>query len=142
MPPPTSYSEPGLAAWMHRQLGDTAATLGWSLGDVLYDEAVYATLRAYGELLIADATDMAKLEALALREVWRTAVNATGGEHTYQSGTESFTRSDIAKNAERRFALADADARPYDRRFATAVTQLHPADNPYRYLPDALRVLS
>ncbi len=127
---------------MHRQLGDTATTLGWTLGDVLYDEAVYATLRAYGQTVIADATDMAKLEALALREVWRTAVNATGGEHTYQSGTESFSRSDIAKNAERRFALADADARPYDRRFATAVTQLHPADNPYRYLPDALRVLS
>lgn len=145
MPAPTSYSETDLALYMHEYVlgGDdgTAGALGWADDDSRYTYAVANTLRAYGVSLIADATDMAKLEALARVEAWRAVVQATAAEHDYASGTADFKRSQI--NAQARAALADAEgaAFAYTSLYSVGVSAVRNTDTPYTYWPDELRTL-
>jgi len=95
---------------MHRQLHGIANELGWHNttpeGD--YYDPLNATLRVYGVSTIAAATDVAKLEALAVREVWRAAVSAlTDRIDTTLSG-QNLREQQMLANAERQLLRAEA----------------------------------
>lgn len=117
MAPPTSYTEASLAAWMKAEIRDVATLLNWTSttpGD--YAQAVNRTLRAYGVSDIASATDMEKLEALALREVWKAAVSALTAAHDYEADGGDYKLNQALQAAERMLARATREASVYDSR--------------------------
>lgn len=136
---PASYTEDGLAELMRRQLHGIADELGWHNttpeGD--YHDPVNATLRAYGVASIDLATDMTKLETLAIREVWRAAVSAlTDRIDTTLSG-QNLRQQQMVANAERQLSRAEANAAVIpgvvDSSVGTVgVGKIIFADDPYR----------
>ena len=110
MPAPVTYSETTLVDFLHLTLGDTAAVLGWATTDYRFYEIVYEVLLAYGVATIGEATDIRKLRALARVEVWRAVVQATAGEHDYETATASFSRSQIHKQAVANLEAAEQEA--------------------------------
>jgi len=100
MPLPTTYTAEELAAWMRDELLDTATVLG--MGDPThagYTTAVRRTVRAYGVSDISEATDVVKLEALALIEVWRSVVNKTATAINFEADGGRYDREAIHKHA-------------------------------------------
>lgn len=112
MPAPTAYTEAGLAAYMHAQLGDVADVLGWSTGAGTgnYTEAVNEALIAYGVGDIALATSIGKLRAVARREAWRLALNSLVARTDFTIDGQQFADSKLADAARARLAEAEADA--------------------------------
>lgn len=143
MPLVTSYTEKELGAFMATVLQDVATTLGWAVGSTdagSYQPAVNAALRAYGGVTTtAEATDMAKLEALARREGWRQVMHATAGDYDSNEDKVDLKRSQAHKQAVAQFQLASTAALPYDGAYKVGVgTRVYRGD-PYTYLPDDAR---
>lgn len=141
MPLVSSYTETELSLWLHEELGgdlgvvDAAAVLGWSVAAGSYLRIVAAALRAYrGITTIAEATDAARLEALARVALWRAVVGATAGEHDYVAGPDEMKRSQLQKQATVALALAEAEASSYDSALVVEVAAVRYSNNPYRYL--------
>lgn len=105
---PTSYTESSLAAYMHAVLGDTAGVLGWAQ-PANYLDVVDNTLLAYGVSDIAEATDIAKLRALARREVWRAVVAALVPHVDFETDGQRVSESQMRRAAESALAVAEAD---------------------------------
>jgi hypothetical protein len=148
MPLPTvAYTRLQLADYLHRLLGNTAETLGWSVSgghywDVLDDALLaYAAAEGASSVTIADATDLRQLRALARVEVWRAVVAATTAEHDYGTATARFARGQIHKQALAQLARAEADAAPYAPEHVVRISAVRHAHDPYRYWPDAVRVV-
>lgn len=143
MSAPTTYTETTLADYLHLVLGATAGVLGWSVAGGNYAEPVNETLLAYfaGPGAVTNATDIRKLRALARREAWRAVVQATAGEHDFETGMSRFSRSQIHKQALASLAVAEAEAAPYDDALAVTFSPVRSAHDPYVYLPDEVRVL-
>lgn len=72
MPAPTSYTESALLAFMEVELGPLAASLGLLETDAL-QQAVWAVQRLLGLTDVANATNMALLEAASRWEAWKAA---------------------------------------------------------------------
>jgi hypothetical protein len=115
MPAPSSYSEGALAEYLVDDLGDVASALGWTTDTIQVVRAVYDTLRAYGVETIAEVEDMAKLEALGKRAVWRAAVKSLSTRYDIRAGDQTLNRSQMFKQvAETNLAQAEAEAAAYD----------------------------
>lgn len=112
MPVPTAYTEAGLAAYMHAQLGDVATVLGWSTGAGTgnYAEAVDEALIAYGVGDISLATDIGRLRAAARREAWRLALNSLVARTDFTVDGQQFADSQMVAAARSRLAEAESDA--------------------------------
>jgi hypothetical protein len=154
MPIPTVLTEDALAAFQVTTLSSVAGVLGWTVTTDEVAEAVIGTLVAYYgssgvDNTIANATDIAKLRALARREIWRAAVPALITYYTFATDGQTFNRSDMVKFAESQLAKAEAAAEPYDTAAIAAAaasapvvyasTIRYPAD-PYIYLADEDRI--
>lgn len=111
---PTIYDEYLLGTYMQEAVKGVADALKLELTD--FDEAVNDTLLAYGVTNIAQATDIAKLRALAKVEAWRTVVNRAANQIDYgQSNGVAVAgsyekRSQLHDQAEKALERAVSDA--------------------------------
>ena len=131
---PTSYTENGLAEFMHGQAGDTADLLGWTVAGQSYDEIVNDTLLAYGVDTIEEATDMRKLRALAKLRLWTAVQSAALPEINHAADGASFDREAIFTHATALLNQARVDALPYDDAFGGYAVDSYSVDrnDPYR----------
>lgn len=106
---PTSYTSETLAAAMHAWLGPLAASLGWS-APTSYSEAITSALVLYGVSDLSQATDIAKLRALALYTAWQAAAAAVAAEVNWSRGIESVSSSHRHTAALQQVAAAKAAA--------------------------------
>jgi hypothetical protein len=117
---PTTYTAEELATWMRDELLATAAVLGMSdPTHAGYTTAVRRTLRAYGVSDLAQATDVVKLEALALIEVWRSVANQAATAINFEADGGRYDRKEIHKQALTMLAQAQA---VYAELYPVAVT--------------------
>lgn len=132
MPAPLSYSEPDLIAYMLDTMGQVATDLKWTAMEPALLRAVWSVQRACGVSNIIDATDMAKVEALANREAWRAASRHTASLFTFgpQQG-ERFEMGKINDQINTQLALAEAAAAPYLSSNRIGVATLRYEGDPY-----------
>lgn len=143
MPAPSAYTdETQLATYMLGQLGETATILGWS-GLAHVQEAVNEALLAYGADTITDATDMAKIRALAKREGWRLAIQSIAARFTFETDGQVFRRSDLMKAAQAALELAESQAAVFTQENAPSVEidRVRYVNDPYGPYPDDLKVV-
>lgn len=132
MPVPATYTETGLIAFMTTVLGSAGDALPEDTRDAVYQEAVIETLLEYGVSDIADATDVARLRALARVAVWQAVVDATAGNIDFRMGDQSLTSSQIHAQALQNLRRATTQALPYDSTYAVTRTAVAHANDPYR----------
>ncbi len=110
---PATYNESTLANFMLAVTRDIAQKLAFTVSE--FQESVNDTLIAYGVETIGEATDAAKLRAIARVMAWRTIVEAASGE--FDSSTDSGggsvwqKRQQLQSNAESALKRAEAAAR-------------------------------
>ena len=138
MAAPTAYTEPQLADYMFRMLGQTATALG--LEESSFDEAVNDALLACGVDAIADATDIPRLRALARREAWRLAAATAAGEFDFSTAGSSFSRSQLRRHVEAQLKHAEDDALAYDAGAGLSVSAVFRPHDPYVWVPDTERI--
>lgn len=142
MPAPTAYTENELAAFLITTLGKVATALEWTAATTQVVEAVYDTIHAYGVSVIADATDVRKLRALARVAIWRAVVRDTAGHYAVAAEGMSFNRQQLHEQATRALREAEGEAAEIGAGVAallvTPVTHVH---DPYAYQPDELRTV-
>ena len=129
---PDPYDNHSLMTFMHADLGDVAAELGWTVAANSYAPAVDETLLAYGELDLAAITgtsNLIALRALARREAWRLAANSFAVAYNYSTATESYSRGQIPEHVAKRLAAAEAAAVQYDTS-GSGDAQLRPLPGP------------
>lgn len=135
---PASYSEPGLALYMHAVLGKAAELLGYTAPDS-YSEQVNDVLTALGLEAIGDAADVAGLRAVARREAWRKAKADAASLYDFKADGGDFSRSQVLAGIEKNLADAEQAAAAYvadDSRYAAGVAPVIYND-PYSWSDDA-----
>lgn len=111
---PAIYDEYLLGTYMQEAVKGVADALKLEL--TAFDEAVNDTLLAYGVTDIAQATDIAKLRALAKVEAWRTVVNRATSQIDYgQSNGVA-----VAGSYEKRSQLHDQAEKALERALSEA----------------------
>lgn len=128
---PTSYSEETLKAFMLAALSNLGAALGLTASS--FNEAVNDALLAYGVTDIAQATDIAKLRALARVAAWQVAVSAAAGDYDFSADGGNYRRSQLHEQARKGLAAAEADAAVYSGE-NQATVGLMIWDDPYQPL--------
>jgi len=112
MPAPSSYSESMIRDYMYSTTKGVVDVINWTANDFV--EPVNDLLIAYGVDTINDATDIAKLRAMAKIEAWRAMVSATSGEFDYSSDSGQtalhYKRSQLHEQAKAALTLAQGDA--------------------------------
>lgn len=104
---PIVHTDTTLAEWMRDELLSTATVLGLrDPTDPAYITAIRRTLRRYGIADSSQATDVVKLEALALIEVWRSVVNQTATAIDFEADGGRYDREAIHKHAQTMLAQA------------------------------------
>jgi hypothetical protein len=111
MPIPSSYTENQLRDFMLASLQELGAVLGLTAES--FAEAVNDTLLAYGVAEIANATNVAKLRALARVEAWRAAVAAASARIDWSEAGASFKQSQYRAAASDGLARAQMAAAEY-----------------------------
>lgn len=95
MPVPSSYTESSLMAFMR---DDVLRVTGRQLGltnDADYRDALTEVTIGLGVSDITQATDIARVRALARREAWRTAMQQAAGEHHAENEGKAHDRQQI-----------------------------------------------
>lgn len=109
---PAGYTEGTLAAYMHDVLGPVATALGWTVLAGNYDEAVNEAVALMDTDDVTTITGREAIMALrtaARREVWRAVMQATAGHYDLSTDGASRHRSQMYKQAQMQFALADSE---------------------------------
>lgn len=139
MAPPTAYTESSLATAMHRWIGTAHDALGWTAAGGDYTDAITRAMRALDVTDLADVTttaDLAALEALARYHVWACVADAAAGLTDHSLDQQSFSLSQLTKQAAASLTRAQADLRQLglDPTGATAaeasVGRIHSLDYP------------
>jgi hypothetical protein len=103
MPAPTSYSEGSLLEFMLVELGATGVSLGLVANDDPLAQAVTAVERLLGVSDVANATDLALLEAAARWQAWLAAEAAAASQFNVTlTGGKKFEREQIFQNIQTR----------------------------------------
>lgn len=139
MSAPSSYTEKTLADFMHWTLSSMAGILNLSPGSTdagSYLEAVNSALLAYGVSAISEATDIARLRALALVEAWRMATNALAALYDFSADGGTYQRGQMLALARSNLANAQAEALAYDASYQVTVSRQEVLNDPYRYRAD------
>jgi len=134
---PSVYTEKLFAGYLDAVLGETADTLGWSVGGGQYDEAVNETLLAYGERDIGAITgleNLRKLRTLGRVAVWRAVVGAVSGDYDFAADGGDFDRSQVWEHAKRMFDAAVSEALLFDPLYAMDVATMVETYDPYERL--------
>jgi hypothetical protein len=108
VPLTATYSEATLAAFMASALGDVAVTLGWAV-----------------------ATDMTKLETLAIWLAWEAATASLASRYDFSTDGQSQTRSQLYTQAVSRAKAAAQRATPYRRELAVGQVTVTTDSDPY-----------
>lgn len=127
---PDPYTEPALMQFMHAEMGEVAAQLGWTVAASSYQPAVDEALLAYGETDISQitgASNLIKLRALARREAWRLAATSLAGEVDFRLGDLSVQWGPLRQRVADALKAAQAAAAPYD---STLVARQSPVPGP------------
>jgi hypothetical protein len=111
MPIPTSYTEQTLIAYMRDGVLKRTAQQLQLVDAADYVDAVTEVTIALGVSDIGQATDMARLRAVARREAWRTAMQQAAGEH----------HSEVDGKANDRQQIYDHCATMYDQAAQEAI---------------------
>jgi hypothetical protein len=112
MPVATSYTESSLASSLDDALGPMADVLGWSVGANSYQVPISRAMRALGlsdVTTVTAAADLAALEAVATREVWRLVVQHLATRYDISLDQQSLKRSQLQAMAKESLILAEAD---------------------------------
>lgn len=112
MPIPAGYTEGTLASYMHGVLGPVATALGWTVLAGSYQEAVNEAVALMDTDDVATVVGREKVMTLrtaARREVWRAVMQATAGHYDVNTDGASRHRSQMYKQAQMQFALADSE---------------------------------
>ncbi len=133
MPIPDHYSETDLKVWLHGTLGSLADLLNWTVEDASYDQAIVDTLLLYGISDIADATDIAKLQALARVALFRNAELAAAGLVDHSVLGDSIRLSQALTSIRKILDVAERQATSYGLVSASTVvvTGIEYVDDPY-----------
>lgn len=141
MPAPTTYAESTLAPYLALELGDVGCVLGWDEAHAQVRQAVNDTARLLGVVDVADADNAGKVERLGAVAVWRRAWGSLSARYQVSEDQQAFNRQQMFDMVTKKLAdverLAMADLPEYAIRVDTLA---YPQD-PYAYVPDALRVL-
>jgi hypothetical protein len=137
MPLPGAFTtEDALADFMLAELGNVKDVLGWtSRGNI--QQAVDSVLLAYGLVAgddVADATDVAKIRAIARYFVWLVAVDNLNTFFQFQTDGQSFHREQIVAGARKSLKQAARLAGQYltlEQGLVT-VTAVEAYINPYK----------
>lgn len=145
MAAPSSYSETGLADYMHAVLGPVATALDYT-SPASYVEAVNEALLDYGTddiSTVSGRDNIRKLRALAMVQAWRLVVQHVSGDYDFSADGGTYNRSQIQKQAAEALARAEQTAitlgaTPGYVLGIDTITHIH---DPYRYVPDEERIL-
>lgn len=137
MPLPAAYTDDALAAFVVRELGLVATQLDWVAETPRVAEAVIDAVAAYGTASAAQATDIAKLRALARVAAWSAAVGATAGNYAVAADGQSFDRQQVHDHARAMLAEAERAASALGVGPAAAVVGRLDRWEPYSYRPSA-----
>lgn len=137
MPVVTSYTEATLATFMvGGSRAETAAALSWTTASGAITEAVGRAERLLGVSDVADATDMAKVEAVARLVFWRAAKAGLTPAADWAVDNESLKKSQLWEHA--KAMVLDAEAECADLGIAgvggSGVVTIHPverSEDPY-----------
>lgn len=135
---PASYTEPGLALYMHAVLGKVAELLGYTAPGS-YSEQVNDVLTALGLEDIGSATDVAGLRAVARREAWRKAKADAASLYDFKADGGDYSRSQVLAGIDKNLADAEQAAAAYvsdDSRYTAGVAPTA-YDDPYHWSDDA-----
>jgi len=135
MPVPSAYTETTLADFMHSQLGQFPTLFGWT-SPASYQEAVNETLLAYGVDVIASATDIRKLRALARVEAWKQVINELASKFKFQADGSTFEQQQMHEMALKNLTAAERDAMVYTTDYSATVGSIGWTNDPYKYPPD------
>lgn len=115
MPLPSSYNEADLITYLDTRLGAFKAVLGWTDDNAgnIYGEVVIDTLLAYGAADVSQATDLAKLRALASYFLWRAIVDNVSARFDYSADGGDYSLSQQVDHARKALADAEREAIPY-----------------------------
>ncbi|MCA9936192.1 MAG: hypothetical protein H6662_15605 [Ardenticatenaceae bacterium] len=130
---PSAYSEATLKTYLHGILsrGGIAATLDWQIEAGSYDEIITDTLLAYGVDDIAEATDVAKLRALARLALWEAVETAVPLEINYTADGATFNREAIFQHVQTMLQRARLDAFAYTDDYQVDVLGVQRDYDPY-----------
>jgi hypothetical protein len=147
---PSSYTDSGLKAFMHGEVGEVGTILGWSSSGGSYDEPLIDALFLSDAEDITDVTTVAgvcKLRALARVAVWRQAVKRVAARYDFSADGGSYSRSQLQSMCADALAVAEAAAAPYmteaddDNTNTIQIYAERPRQDPYSYLAEEDRTL-
>lgn len=130
MTPPTVYTETTLAEFMLSELGATAAAVGLTLAGLA--EAVNEAMLVYPCVVMADATNIQKIRAIARVEAWRAVCNQVAGDYDFADAGASYSRSQALQNAQKRLDQALADAAQYYPGYQVGTAKISFTNDPYK----------
>jgi hypothetical protein len=144
MAAPTTYTETELAAFMLAELGNVAASLGWSV-QTNVQPAIDEALLVYGVDSIAEVSgreNIRKLRSFARVEAWRLAVNSLAADYDFKADGGDYKRSQLHDQAGKALERAQTDAAEFDVSMNViardSVAHVH---DPYAALDDSEAVL-
>lgn len=139
MPAPATYTEDQLASFAVIALGPLAPLLGWTPETPQVAVAVEDAVLAYhgGAGLIANATDVPRLRALARVAIWRAVRDATAGYYRFSTDGQAFDRQQVHEQAVKMVAEAERDAGAWGAGPALVVASVErdDASDPYSARP-------
>lgn len=145
MAAPSSYSETGLADYMHTVLGPVATALAYT-SPASYVEAVNEALLDYGTddiSTVSGRDNIRKLRALAMVQVWRMVVQQLSTDYDFSAGNSTFNRSQMQKQAAEALSRAEQTAMTLGATpgYVVGIDTITHIHDPYRYVPDDERVI-
>lgn len=130
---PDAYDNTALAGYMERAIGPLSGILELNAADGSFDDAVQATLLAYGVDDAEQADDIRLLLAYADREVWRLARNHTVAYYDLRAPDgEQLSRSQIYRQATERLHEAERQVATLSGAIAPQVHTIRRNPDPYR----------
>ncbi|MBP8291942.1 MAG: hypothetical protein KAX65_04165 [Caldilineaceae bacterium] len=126
---PTIYTDATLKSYMLAYLGAIGTTLG--LTTASFDEGVNDVLLAYPATTLAQATDIAKVRALAKVAAVRHAQTVASTWYDFSADGASFSRSQVLAALSGMLALAETDAMSYADAYAIGIGSMAYPDDPY-----------
>lgn len=146
MPVTLTFTRTSAAEYVHRQLGDIAVALGWTVLDDSYHDIIDDAILDAGESDILDIgterEDAQKFRALLKRAGWRAAVPALASRFDLDLDGQKLSRSQMQTMAKAALALAESEAARYGASDSVALVYgiRRPADPYDSALTDAERV--
>ena len=128
---PTAYTEQTLKLFMLNSLGAIAQAMSLTIDS--FSEAVNEALLVYGASAIAEATDIAKLRAIARVEALKVAKAASVTAYDFDADGGSYKRSQMAQSIDRLLQAAQVDAGRYSAEYSIQTGSMSYTNDPYQW---------